>query len=157
MKVVLTRRNSAVHFEAVTESGARLDIDGAPAIGGLGLGARPMEVVLSALGGCSSMDVVSILEKQRATIGAMQVTVSGERVPDAVPSLFRTVHVHFDVTTDAGDAKVARAVALSMETYCTVTRIVEKTAAVTFSHTTHASPARTGEVPGDEPTGSTGS
>lgn len=138
MQVVLNRRNNAVHFEAVTESGTRIDIDGAPAIGGLGLGARPMEVLLSALGGCSSMDVVSILEKQRATIAAMRVTVTGERVPDAVPSLFRAIHVHFDVTTDAGDEKVARAVALSMEKYCSVTRIVERTATVTFSHATHA-------------------
>ena len=138
MQVVLTRQNNAVHFEARTEAGARLDIDGAPAIGGLGLGARPMEVLLAAMGGCSSMDVVAILEKQRATISAMQVTVTGEREPDVVPSLFRTVHVHFDVTTTATDDKVARAVALSMETYCTVTRIVEKTAVVTFSHATHA-------------------
>ncbi|MEP6472208.1 MAG: OsmC family peroxiredoxin, partial [Gemmatimonadota bacterium] len=60
MKVTLTRMNDAVHFEARTESGGIVNIDGGPTVGGQGLGARPMEVVLTALGGCSGIDVMAI-------------------------------------------------------------------------------------------------
>ncbi|HKV75500.1 MAG TPA: OsmC family protein [Gemmatimonadales bacterium] len=134
MKVTLTRANDAVHFEARTESGALLHIDGAPSVGGQGLGARPMETVLTALGGCSAIDVVSILTKQRESIAEMVVTVDGERDPDATPSLFRSIHVHFSVSGPSDADKVARAVSLSMEKYCSVARILEGTATITFSH-----------------------
>lgn len=134
MKVILTRKNDAVHFEARTESGATLQIDGAPSVGGQGLGVRPMETVLAALGGCSAIDVVSILAKQRQPVDGLEVTVDGHRDPEATPSIFRTVHVHFAVTGAAEEEKVARAVALSMEKYCSVARILERTATITFSH-----------------------
>lgn len=134
MKVTLTRRNSAVHFEARTESGAVLNIDGAPSVGGQGLGARPMETVLSALGGCSGIDVLGILAKQRQPVTGLVITVEGEREPDATPSLFRSIHVHFAVTGAAEPDKVARAVSLSMEKYCSVARILERSATITFSH-----------------------
>jgi putative redox protein len=134
MKVTLTRQNDAVHFQARTESGAVLDIDGAPAVGGQGLGARPMEVVLSALGGCSGIDVLSILAKQRQPVDGLVITIDGVRDPDATPSLFKTIHVHFGLTGGAEEDKVARAVALSMEKYCSVARILERTATISFSH-----------------------
>ena len=134
MKVTLSRVNNAVHFEARTESGATLQIDGAPAVGGEGLGARPMETVLTALGGCSGIDVVSILAKQRQQVSALVITVDGEREPDVTPSIFRAIHLHFAVTGAAEPDKVARAVALSMEKYCSVARILERSATITFSH-----------------------
>jgi len=135
MKVTLTRQNDAVHFEARTESGATLDIDGAPSVGGQGLGARPMEVVLCALGGCSGIDVLSILAKQRQPVDGLVITIDGVRDPDATPSLFRTIHVHFSLTGGAEEDKVSRAVALSMEKYCSVARLLERTATISFSHT----------------------
>ena len=134
MKVTLTRRNAAVHFEARTDSGASVAIDGAPSVGGEGLGARPMELVLTSLGACSGIDVLSILAKQRQPVADMVITVDGEREPDATPSLFRTIHVHFALTGAAESDKVTRAVALSMEKYCSVARILERSATITFSH-----------------------
>ena len=141
MKVTLTRANDAVHFEARTESGATLHIDGAPSVGGQGLGARPMETVLTALGGCSAIDVVSILTKQREPITGMVVTVDGERDPQASPSLFQFIHVHFAVSGPSNPDKVARAVSLSMEKYCSVARILEHTATITFGYDLVANPA----------------
>ena len=135
MRVTLERQNNAVHFTATTEGGGTVSIDGAPVIGGQGLGARPMELLLCGMGGCSSMDVVAILTKQRETITSMVVTVEAEREPDVVPSLFTRIHVHFAVAGPESSANVARAVELSMSKYCSVTRILEKSAAVTWSHT----------------------
>lgn len=138
MRVELARRNGAVHFVATTESGRQVALDGAPSIGGENLGARPMELVLAALGGCSAIDVVGILARQRQRFDDLRVTVDGERDPAATPSLFRSIHVHFDVAGVCEEAKVARAVALSMETYCSVARLLEPTATITHSYAVHA-------------------
>ena len=63
MKVELTRKNDAVHFEGIGMGNITVQIDGSPEIGGQGLGVRPMEMVLMALASCSSLDLVSILKK----------------------------------------------------------------------------------------------
>lgn len=144
MRVILHRQNAAVHFVATTESGHTVSIDGSPGVGGEDLGARPSELLLAALGGCSGIDVSSILAKQRQPADALTVTVDGEREQVDEVSLLRAIHVHFDVTGNCQDAKVARAVELSMRTYCSVARILERTATITHSYT-----IRAGAAPGD--------
>lgn len=133
MRAVLRRRNGAVHFVAQTGNGGVVPVDGAPAIGGEGLGARPMELLLSALGGCAGIDVVGILAKQRQVLDDLTVTVEGERAPGE-PSLFTRIHVHFAVTGQVDEAPLRRAVELSMEKYCSVARVLEHTASITYSH-----------------------
>ena len=133
MRAVVRRRNGAVHFVAETDSGGRVPIDGSPAVGGQGLGARPMELLLSALGGCAGIDVVGILAKQRQSVEDLVVTVDGERTPGE-PSVFTRIHVHFAVTGPTDEAAVHRAVELSMEKYCSVARVLEHTADISHSH-----------------------
>ncbi len=134
MSVVVQRRNDAVHFVAETANGGRVPIDGAPAIGGQGLGARPMELLLAALGGCSGIDVVSILGKQRQTIHDLTVTVDGERTAGE-PAVFASIRVHFSLRGPTDERAVARAVALSMDKYCSVARVLEPTATISYDHT----------------------
>jgi putative redox protein len=145
MRVVLRRRNAAVHFVAETGSGGRVPIDGSPAIGGEGLGARPMELLLSALGGCAGIDVVGILAKQRQSVDDLVVTVEGERAPGE-PSLFTRIHVHFEVTGPADERAVARAVELSMDKYCSVARTLEPTAEIGYSHALAGVAGASGEI-----------
>jgi putative redox protein len=135
MRVTLERQNDAVHFVARTEGGGVVPIDGAPAVGGQGLGARPMELLLAGLGGCSGIDVISILQKQREIVTGVTITVDAEREQGKEPSLFKTVHVHFAVRGPRDEAHLSRAVELSMSKYCSVARILEPTATVTWSHT----------------------
>jgi putative redox protein len=134
MRVTLERQNDAVHFIARTGSGGVVPIDGAPALGGRGLGARPMELLLAGIGGCSGIDVVAILQKQREPVTGVSITVEAEREAGKEPSLFRTIHVHFAVRGPRDAAHLARAVELSMATYCSVARILEPTATITWSH-----------------------
>ena len=122
MRVTLERQNDAVHFVAKTEGGGVVPIDGAPTLGGQGLGARPMELVLAGLGGCSGIDVISILQKQREAVTGFTITVDAEREQGKEPSLFKTVHVHFAVRGPRDDRHLARAVELSMSRYCSVAR-----------------------------------
>lgn len=135
MKVELRRVNNAFHFEAVGAAGVPVQIDGSPDIGGVNAGARPMEMILMGLGGCSAIDIVLILQKQRQIIEDMTISIQAERVPDEIPSLFKTIHVHYNFKGDLQLEKVARAIELSMEKYCSVTAILNKTAVITHSFT----------------------
>ncbi len=133
MKINLKRINQAVHLEATNENGNKVQIDGAPKIGGEDQGARPMELLIMGLGGCSSMDVLSILKKQKVEVKDYEVNILADRDQDNVPSLFNNIHVEFVLTGDIDQKKAERAVKLSMEKYCSVTKIMEKTANITHS------------------------
>lgn len=92
----------------------------------------PMESVLMSLGGCSSVDVVSILEKARQDVLACHVELSGTRA-DAVPALFTDIHLHFVITgTNVAEKHVERAVNLSADKYCSVALMLNK--AVNITH-----------------------
>lgn len=133
MKVELRRVNDAFHFEAVGAAGVAVHVDGSPDIGGVDAGARPMEMILMGLGGCSAIDIVLILQKQRQQIEDMRITIEAERVPNETPSVFKTIHVHYNFKGDLNEEKVKRAIDLSMEKYCSVTAILNKTAEITHS------------------------
>lgn len=91
----------------------------------------PMEMVLMSAGCCSSVDVVSILEKSRQKVTDCQVTVSGERA-ETVPKVFTKIHLHFDVTGHGVSEKhVARAVDLSADKYCSVALMLAKGVEIT--------------------------
>jgi putative redox protein len=107
-----------VHFRAVADSGCEVPMDGPPDAGGEGRGARPMELVLMGLGGCTTYDVVTILQKSRQDVVDCVTELSAERAASE-PKVFTRIHVHFRVTGRGLDpAKVARAVALSADKYC---------------------------------------
>ena len=134
MRITLERQNQAVHLQALNEDGARIDIDGAPAIGGENKGLRPMQLLLAGLGSCSTMDIVSILNKQKQDLADIRILIDGTRVKGKTPSLFEDIHVHFILTGNLDDKKVKRAIDLSMNTYCSVSKIIEKTARITYSY-----------------------
>lgn len=120
MKVSLQRRNKAVHFEASSElSPVKINIDGSEAIGGEGKGARPMELVLMALGSCSVFDLTTILQKQRQEITDIQVEVNGER-RDEIPNVFTKIHISFLLKGDIDEVKAQKAAELAVKKYCSV-------------------------------------
>lgn len=120
-------------FLGNTESGHSVVMDGAPAAGGSNRGARPMELLLLGIAGCSSIDVVNIIKKQRQNIVDCFATVSAERA-DTEPKVFTKIHVHFDVIgQDLKEESVAKAVALSAEKYCSASIMLSKACDVTHS------------------------
>jgi putative redox protein len=119
MKVELKRLNDAVHFEAAGSGNVKVHVDGSDAIGGQGLGVRPMELVLMALGSCSSFDLISILKKQRQEIADVSVTVEGQRT-DAVPAVFTKIHMTFHITGKLDTEKAEKAAELAVKKYCSV-------------------------------------
>lgn len=133
IRIELSRVNDAFHFEASNEHGNKVHIDAAPEIGGTNQGMRPMQMLLAALGGCSAIDVVNILRKQRQPLDDIRITVTGEREPDAVPSLYREVHAHFRLYGNVDPEKTGKAVALAVEKYCSVAKTLESNARITHS------------------------
>ncbi len=120
MKVELKRVNNAVHFEASAPSSTvKVQIDGSPDIGGLGLGVRPMEMVLMALASCSSLDLVSILKKQKQDLQDFSVSVEGER-REQIPTVFTKIHMTFTLKGTIDQDKANRAAELAVKKYCSV-------------------------------------
>lgn len=122
-----------VHFTAVADSGHTVALDGPPDAGGENRGSRPMELVLMGLGGCSSFDVVNILTKARQDIVGCLTELEADRA-DEVPQVFTRIHLHFIVTGRGLDErKVARAVSLSADKYCSASIMLQR-GGVAVSH-----------------------
>jgi putative redox protein len=97
--------------------------------GGHGNGFRPMQTMLAALCGCSSVDVVSILKKQRQALEDLVIKVDGERQHGVEPALWEKIHLLFQLKGDIDPAKANRAVQLSMEKYCSVAETLRRAGA----------------------------
>lgn len=134
IKIELNRLNDAFHMEATNELGNTVHIDASPDIGGTNKGMRPMQLLLAALGGCSSIDVINILKKQKQELKDIKVTITGEREKDVVPSLFVEVHAHFKFFGNLDDTKVQKAVALGVDKYCSVAKTLGYRARITHSY-----------------------
>lgn len=134
MKIELSRQDDAYHMQAVNEDGCTVDTDSAEKIGGSNKGMRPMQLLLVGIGSCSSIDVISILKKMKQPLEDIKITVTAEREENKAPALFTDIHVHFRMYGEMDEEKAERAVHLSMEKYCSVTRILEKTANITWSY-----------------------
>lgn len=133
MKVELKRLNDGFHFEARNEDGATMQLDGSPDIGGQNLGVRPMQSLLMALGGCSGIDIVLILKKQRQTIGDFRMEIDGQREQGKDPALWKDIHVTYFLDGPIDPEKAKRAVSLSLEKYCSVAKTLELGATITSS------------------------
>ncbi len=133
VKVEINRIDQDFHMEAVNEAGNKIQMDAGPADGGHELGFRPMQLLLGAFGGCSAIDLINILRKQREPIDDLKITVTGEREKGVVPSLYTEVHAHFRLFGNINPDKAQRAVQLAVDKYCSVAKTLEKTAKVTYS------------------------
>jgi putative redox protein len=118
-------------FMAEASSGHGLIMDGSPDIGGRNLGPRPMEMLLMGAGGCTSIDVVMILQKSRQDVTDCEVTLEASRADDN-PKVFTRIHMHFIVKgRNLKPEVVDRAIKLSAEKYCSATIMLAKTAEIT--------------------------
>jgi putative redox protein len=120
-------------FMAESDSGHGIMVDGSPDIGGRNLGARPMEMVLMGLGGCTAIDVMVILGKQRQPVEDCWIELDAERADVAAPKVFTKIHVHYVIKGAGLDPKqVERAVKLSAEKYCSVSAMLKNSVDITY-------------------------
>ena len=124
------------HMSFVGESGSGHSVvmDGAPEDGGRNLGVRPMEMVLLGLGGCATFDVVLILKRARQQVEDCQVLIEAERAGD-IPKVFTKINLIFQVKgKKLSEKQVAKAVNMSADKYCSVSKMLEHTAEITHSY-----------------------
>jgi putative redox protein len=118
--IQLSRVHGDFGFEATDQNGHSIKMDSSPESGGQNFGVRPMQTLLMGLAGCSAIDVISILKKQRQDVVDYKMTVSGEREVGKEPSLWKSVVIKFHLYGDIDVDKASRAVDLSVNKYCSV-------------------------------------
>jgi putative redox protein len=126
IEINLNRKDGDFGFEATDAAGHTIKMDTSPESGGVNYGVRPMQVLLMGMGGCSGIDIVMILKKQRQTIENFSMKVEGEREPGKEPSLWENVKIVFELTGNIDYDKAFRACELSMNKYCSVAETLRR-------------------------------
>jgi putative redox protein len=128
-RIELSRVQGEFGFEAKDENGHIVRMDSSPESGGWDFGVRPMQILLMGLAGCSAIDVLTILKKQRQEVRDYKMVVNGEREKGKEPSLWQTVEVEFHLWGNIDKDKAQKAVELSIEKYCSVAATLSKAGA----------------------------
>lgn len=132
-KTVSVKWVEGMEFQATTGSGHSITLDARPEVGGQDHGARPAEMVLVGLGGCTGMDVISILRKMRQDVTGFEMEVSGEERTEH-PKSYQRIEVRYKLWgNDIAPEKAERAIRLSRDRYCVVSHLVSARAAVHYT------------------------
>lgn len=137
MEINLIRKSGKFNFEAENEAGFNVELDAKEAIGGEGKGFRPMEMLLIGLGGCSGIDMVNVLSKQKEPLDDVKIQIKATRKDEEMPPIFDVIDIHFDLHGALNVQKVERALALTFDKYCSVSNILGRSATINFTYTIH--------------------
>ncbi len=130
-KVTLTKD---MQFDGKATSGHTVTMDADDKAGGHNMGFRPMELLLVGFGGCSGMDVISILRKKRQQVSGLEMYVRGEKT-DTFPHVYKEVHIEYVVKGKGVEKEaVERAISLSLDKYCSVGATLAKAGTITHSY-----------------------
>ncbi len=130
MKVNLKRLNNDFHFVTTNERGDEVHLDNKSAENPQG--SSPMDLLLRGIAGCSGIDIVHILKKQNLELTNLEMEVEGYRDPNAIPKVFEKIDLQIKLEGDLPENKARRAVDLSLEKYCSVAKMLEKTAEIKY-------------------------
>jgi len=123
-----------MQFEGDSSSGHHLIMDADDSSGGQNKGFRPMELLLVGFGGCSGMDVISILRKKRQNVTGFEMNIKGEKA-DTHPHIYKEVHIEYVVRGKGIEKEaVERAIKLSLDKYCSVGATLGKAGKITHSY-----------------------
>ena len=134
MKINLKRVDDAYQLLATNPRGDQLFSDGTSKIGAGENGWRPMELLLVSLAGCSAIDIISVLKKQRQKIEDFRIEIEGERV-EGVPSPYKSIDIHFFISGEIKPKKLEKAIDLTKGKYCSVYFSLHPDINVEYSYT----------------------
>lgn len=125
---------NGMQFVGEADSGHAIVMDGTPEVGGKNTGLRPMELLLIGIGGCSGMDVVSILKKKKQNISGFEININGQKA-ETYPQKFTEIDIEFIIRgKNISEEAVKRAAQLSMEKYCSVKATLEGSAKINYAY-----------------------
>tara|TARA_B100001250_G_C19810534_1_gene795480 strand:+ start:263 stop:688 length:426 start_codon:yes stop_codon:yes gene_type:complete len=130
MKVFLERVNSDYLFEVENKNGQKVLLDNNSKTSGKVEGVSPMELLLMGVAGCSAIDIIAILGKQKINPLSLKMEVNGLRKLKEVPALFYQIDIIIYLEGDIDKEKALRAAKLSYDKYCSVSKMLEKTAKI---------------------------
>ena len=130
MKIKLTHK-SEYHSKIENQNGNSIEIDNKSDLNPKGV--SPMELLLMGVAGCSSIDIISILKKQKQEFRNLYIEVEGKREGKELPSLFKKIHAKVFIEGNVDSKKAYRASELSFTKYCSVSKTLESSADITFS------------------------
>ncbi len=134
MSKATIKYNGGLQFVGEADSRHAVVMDAEEKFGGRDSGARPMELLLMGIGGCSGMDIVSILRKKREQVTNLEINVEGKMAED-YPHKYTQIDIEYVVTgKNLSDEAVKRAIQLSMDKYCSVKATLEGAAKINFSY-----------------------
>ncbi|MBI4688327.1 MAG: OsmC family protein [Nitrospirae bacterium] len=123
-----------MQFIASADSGHAVVMDANANVGGNNTGSRPSELLLMGFGGCSGMDVISILRKKQQNVSRFEINVSG-KTAETQPHYYTDLHIEYIlIGKDIAEDAVKRAIELSLEKYCSVGATLGKAAKITYSY-----------------------
>ncbi|KQS37094.1 OsmC family protein [Pedobacter sp. Leaf194] len=134
MNINLIRKSGKFNFEAENENGFTVELDAKAAIGGDGKGFRPMEMLLIGLGGCSGIDMVNVLTKQKEPLADIKIAINASRKDEEMPPIFDVIDIHFNLFGDLNASKVERALEMTFNKYCSVSNILGRSAKINFTY-----------------------
>jgi putative redox protein len=125
-RIEMERKTGDFGFLAKDENGNTLNTDSSIENGGSNYGFRPMQLLLTGLGSCSAIDIVSILKKQRQIVDDFKIKISGKREHDKIPSLWKSVDVTFELYGNIDEEKAKKATSLSIDKHCSVAETLRR-------------------------------
>ncbi len=131
MSTTIVKYTGGMGFVGTGSSGHEVRMDAAERVGGADAAARPVEVLLSSLGGCTGMDVISILRKMKTEPQALSVEIHDERASD-YPKVITKIHLIYKVEGDVPEENLAKAIELSMAKYCPIVNTLKGVSEVTY-------------------------
>ncbi len=126
IQIEIERVSGDFGFEAKDAMGHTVRMDSSPETGGVDFGVRPMQMLLMGLGGCSGIDIVSILKKQKQPVVGFRILIEGEREPGKEPSLWQEVNIVFELKGAIDPEKARKACELSINKYCSVAATLQE-------------------------------
>ena len=133
-KATITWQHQDLLLEAENDSGNKIILDSDERVGGKNRGPRPLQLMLMSLAGCTSMDVISILQKMRQDVKDFQCVITAERAEDH-PKVYTKIHVEYIVTGDVSEERLQRAIELSEQVYCPAQAMLRPAVEITTSYT----------------------
>ena len=119
MIINVKRIDDAFKMEATNETGETLLMDGSKSLGASESAFRPMQMLLTSLGGCSAIDVINVLTRGRQRIDSFEMRLTGDRT-GGTPSPFTAMNVHFILKGKIKEEKLVKAIELAETKYCSV-------------------------------------
>ena len=133
MKIHLKRSNDAVLFEASNERGHTIMVEGGRSVGGKDTAPYPTELFMMSHAACTAVDIVDLLKKMRQPLQHLEIELDGQRAQDQLPKLFTSIHLHYKLYGDIKPSKAEKAISLSVEKYCTISKMIDHIAKITYS------------------------